>query len=448
MQTSARHNGPTNRRTARAKADDCRKAKQFEDAVREYAQLWPDGDPWTGWGYALCLRKLGRSKEALDVARAIYALDPNFELGRSVYAWALFDLYIKAIDDPEPESLRAAQAIVRLAGTADTAYAPTSPLVVTVIKVAKLWAKRTRDIRALEWVEKLDPTRLPLIPGKGRDDQGREREIASPREQYYSIRTHALERLGRWQECLDACMLAVSECSQLHHDNDIWFARRIALAKQALGQPEQALSDLRQLAIRKPRGFMQTDIARAAWEAGDVDSTFKHALQALLAPDEIGFKLEAALLMAQVLWKRSEFDLARAHLSLCLAVRESKGWKVDQDLITLASNWDVNGPRRDLNGIVLELQQVWRGWSEELTPTQFGIVVKLLPHGRSGFIRSNAGDQFYFDTREWRQHGTRPAEGSQVKFRTRPGFDPKRNRPTTIACEIRPTPLDATSRRS
>lgn len=40
-----------------------------------------------------------------------------------------------------------------------------------------------------------------------------------------SIRTHALERLGRWQECLDTCARAMSECGQLHHDNDIWFAR-------------------------------------------------------------------------------------------------------------------------------------------------------------------------------------------------------------------------------
>jgi hypothetical protein len=317
-----------------------------------------------------------------------------------------------------------------------------------VIKVAKLWSKRSRDIKALEWLEKLDPTRLPLTPGKGRDDQGRDREIASPREQYFSIRTHALERLGRWQECLDACVRASSECGQLHHDNEIWFARRMALAKQALGQPQEALSDLRQLATKKQRGFMQTDIARAAWLAGDVDSTFKHALQALIAPDEIGFKLEAALLIAQVLWKRGDLDLARMHLSLCLAVRESKGWKVDQDLITLASSWDVNGPRRDLKVILSELQQVWRGWSEELTPTLCGIVVKLLPHGRSGFIRSNAGDQFYFEIREWRQHGSRPAEGLPVKFRTRPGFDPKRNRPTTIACEIRPTPLNTASRTS
>ncbi|HYT33236.1 MAG TPA: hypothetical protein VEO37_11620 [Thermoanaerobaculia bacterium] len=171
-------------------------------------------------------------------------------------------------------------------------------------------------------------------------------------------------------------MRAVSDCGQLHHGNEIWFARQIALDKQAMGHPEQALSDLQQLATKKPHGFMHTDIARAAWQAGDIDSTFKHALQALLAPDEIGFKLDAALLVAQVLWKRGDLDLARTHLCLCLAVRESKGWKVDQDLMTLSSNWDVNEPRRDLKVILSELQQVWRGWSEELTPTQCGTIVK------------------------------------------------------------------------
>jgi len=437
MQTSAHHSGPM-KPTTRAKADELRKAGRLDDAVSEYSQLWPDEDPWTGWGYAYCLRKLGRSKEALAVAREVHALDPEFVLGRSVYAWSLYDVHIRGVEAPEPEVLKAAQMIVRLVGSGDKAYAPTSALVITVLKVAKAWASRTRDIRALEWLEKLDPTRLSTEPRRGRDERGRELELSSPREQYFAIRTHALERLGRWQACLEITSTAMSECGRLHHDNDIWFARRIALAKQHLGRPQEALSDLRELAARKPTGFMQTDIARAAWQAGDVDSTYQHSLLALLTPDEMGFKLEAVRLMAEVLWRRGDLELARVHICLCLAVRDSKGWKADEDLMRLASSWDVSGPRRDPHAIVGELQPLWRQWRDDLTPKRTGTIVKILAHGHAGFIRANDGEQFYFETRDWKQGGAQPVEGAHVSFTTRPSFDRKRQRPTVVACEVRP----------
>lgn len=143
MQTNARRNGPM-KQTTRAKADELRKAGLLDDAVSEYSHLWPDGDPWTGWGYAHCLRKLGRSKEALAVAREVHSLDPEFVLGRSIYAWSLYDVHIKGMDAPEPEVLKAAQQVVGLAGSGDKAYVPTSALVITVLKVAKASGQRHR----------------------------------------------------------------------------------------------------------------------------------------------------------------------------------------------------------------------------------------------------------------------------------------------------------------
>src|SRR6059058_3244434 len=264
MPTSVRHTGSVNNQKARAKADQLRKAGRFEEAAAEYAALWPDGDLWTGWGYAHSLRKSRRAAEALEVARALYVLDSKFPPGRSVYAWAVYDLCIRTATAPEPEVLKAAHAIIRLSG-GEHAYDPTSPFAKTVLRVAKLYASNAADVRALEWLDKLDVTRLATDPGKRQGDGDREQEFASLREQYYGIRTGSLARLGRWQPCLETAMRAVSECGQLHHDNHVWFARRIALAKQRLGRPQEAFDELQQLAARKPTGFMQADIAAAAW---------------------------------------------------------------------------------------------------------------------------------------------------------------------------------------
>src|SRR5207244_5406340 len=80
------HTFPTRRSSdlpppmTRAKADELRKGGLFDEAAPEYAAIWPDGDKWTGWGYAFCLRKLGRSQDALRVAREVHMLDPAFPM--------------------------------------------------------------------------------------------------------------------------------------------------------------------------------------------------------------------------------------------------------------------------------------------------------------------------------------------------------------------------------
>ncbi len=420
----------------RAKADDLRRNGRFEEAAHEYAALWPDGDRWTGWGYAHCLRKLGRTSEALGVAREVQALAPDFRFGRSVYAWALYD-QTRGTDILEPQHFAAAKTIVDLMTSDEHAYTSTTPYVVTVLRVAEAWSDRRRDVRALEWLDKLDPTRLSTEPRSQSDETGRTRELASARERYYSVRTRALERLDRWKDCLDVANRGLVECHPLHHDNDIWFRRRIALAKLHMGHPQDALADLEQLAARKPVSFIQTDIAEAAWAAGDIERTYKHALQALQAPGEIHFKLGAVQLLARVLWHRREPDLARLHLALCLAVRGTMGWKPSDDLTTLGAQWSVDQAHRDPTTILKELRSLWQRWNEELTPRRVGTVVRMFPHGRAGFIRSDDRQEFFFDARDCKSPRFQPAEGTRVTFITRPGFDRKRQRSTIVACDVR-----------
>jgi hypothetical protein len=355
-----------------------------------------------------------------------------------MYAWCLYDVHIRGADAPEPDVLNAAQTIVRLVAFDEQAYDPAKiPFVATVLRVANACDVRQRDREALKWLDKLDPMRLPTNAFRGHDSKGREQEMASPREKYYSIRTRALERLGLWQECLNTAGHALGNCGPFHHDNDIWFARRIAISKVRLGQAAEALPELEQLAARKPTGFIHTDIATAAWQIGDTERTFKHALLAALAPQKIGFKLHPVQLLAEILWRRGDVELARTHLQLCIAGRVSNGWKVQEDLKILSNTWDVKEPIGDVQGLLKQLEPLWRTWSGELNPRQTGMIQKILPHGRAGFIRSEGNQQFYFNTRDWQDRRSKPTEGIRVTFLTRTGFDPKRQLPSTVACDVR-----------
>ena len=437
----ASQTGSTMQQRSRAKADELRKAGHFDEAAKEYAALWPDDDPWTGWGYAYCLRKLNRAREALEIAAAVHELNPEFRFGRSIYAWALYDVHIRGAEDPTPEVLKAALTIVQLASSDERAYATTNPLVITVLRVAKAFDSHGRDAAALEWLDKVDPALLSTTAQKRSDETGREQELASFRERYYSIRSRAFERLGRWQECLETAKRALAECTPVHHDNDVWFARRIALAKRRLGQMEEALAELQQLAVRKPVGFLHTDIAAAAWDDGNAEATFNHALQALMSPGDIGYKVDAARLLAEALWQRGDGDNARSHLRLCIAVRQSKGWKPNEKLAALAKIWGVGQVEDEMNGLLRELQKVWKRWTDDLFPRRTGTVVKMFPHGGAGFIRAEQNEQFYFDARrDWKERAAKPSEGAQVTFTTRQSFDRKRQRATIVACEVRIAP--------
>lgn len=419
----------------RAKAEALRKDSLFKEAADEYAQVWPDGDPWTGWGFAYCLRKLGQLEEALDVIRQVYRLKSDFQHGRSLYAWILYNLHIKHAETPDQTFLKAADAIIRL--TKGQEYEATSAFVITVLHVAKVWADYPRDSRVLEWLNKLDVGCLSAEPGRGTDERGRERELASKKEQYYSLMTHSLERLEKWEECLDVTSRAIIDCGVLHHDNDIWFARRIALAKQKLGRPGEAVAELERLAERKQIALLHTDVAAAACDAGDKDRTFKHALRALKAHQDIGFKLEAARLMAEVLWDQGKFEEARLHLCLCIAVRAEKGWKPSDDLTELSSKWGLQEGAQKVTTILQQLRTLWDNWTEELAPRLSGTITKILPNGRAGFVRGDDHVDFYFDTRDWQERRSKPAEGIRVTFATKAGFDRKRQRSTTVACELR-----------
>jgi len=224
----------------------------------------------------------------------------------------------------------------------------------------------------------------------------------------------------------------------LHHGNDVWFRRRIGLAKLKLGSVEDAFKELQELATRKPSGFLDTDVARAAWALGDADQTFKHALDALLSPSGIEFKLEAACLLANVLWRRGEKNAARAHIRLCLAVRSTSGWKIPESLQRAAREWEVDQANLDPKAILAELRPQWEKLRQQLAPRRNGAIVRILPHGKAGFIRAEGGEQFYFNSRDWREKRSKPVEGTAVTFSTRPGFDPKRQLATTVACEVRP----------
>jgi tetratricopeptide (TPR) repeat protein len=356
-------------------------------------------------------------------------------LGRSVLAWAAFDV-IRSAEELTHTELALARRVVRLLERETTNHEKTSPYVPTVLRVARHLAERRRHSQALAWLAKLDAARLGNDEFQIQDQRGKHRRLASHRERYFSLKTVCFEKLERWEECLGAAESAIRACGELHHDNDIWFARRIARSKVNLGRPEEGLKELELLAKRKPASFIFADIAAAADKLGQSDRVFSACLDALSAPGDMEFKLEPLLRLARGLWAKGQHDQARKHLALYMAVRKANAWSVNKEAQTLAEQWTIDGDV-DVAATISELRPTWRPSGSSDGARKNGVVDSILPHGKAGFIVTAEKERYYFETRDWRNRKTKPSRGSRVSFATRPSFDRKRNRESVVAFDIR-----------
>jgi tetratricopeptide (TPR) repeat protein len=434
MQPAQPHHGQLTQ-NLRSRANELRKSGEYGAAADIYSKLWPDKDPWIGWSFACCLRKLKRSSEALAVSAEVLKLNPDFELAHSVYAWAVFD-ELKRTDDPSRELFEHAWRAIGLTGVRKNAYEPLSAFVPLILRAAKALSTKRKFRHVLTWLAKLDDAHLSDGEFSFVDPKGKNRRLASQREKYYSLMTRALELEGRWEECLQIAERGLRSSSPLHHDNEIWFARRAARARVQLGQTREGLVELQKLVVRKPTSFIFNDIANAALKLGDLQLARENALRALQCYGDLDFKLPALLLFARILWDAEERELAIKHLSLYIAYRKTRAWPVRENVLTLASKWDAPIDA-DANVLLHQLKPVWQRSLGIPNHRRNGVIDTLLPHGKAGFIVGDDHERFYFETRDWKEPRDQIQKGSQVTFATKASFDKKRQRPSTIAYDIR-----------
>lgn len=421
-----------------------RKQGSFQEAADLFRVLWEEHrdecDEWDGWGYAYCLRKLDRPQEALDICRQTYPLKPDFEYLRSLYAWCIYDLEMKR-DHAEIERnlsgfLKAANAILELVEPGQY-----SPYARTVFRVLDYFKSRPSYPAAtiLEWCDRLQPQDLGDEPGRGPDGKGRMVAYASDREKWYAIRCKALFEAGRYQECIACSQQALAEFSRFHHDNDVWFRWRIALSKAELGEKETAIAELQDLLSRKKDWFIHHRIAQYLLDLGRTDEAWKRAIDAALGPgpSDLGFKWELFLLMGRILQARGEMEQAKKHVLLATLVRQQEDWKIPPELAQVGSEMDVDASAdvsaRDLHK---ELRRYWQSLQVADMPQGKGEIKNLLPHGKSGFIRGDNGQDYYFRTGSFQGPRHLLKEGQRVSFYIEENPDPdKRDAAVSIKPE-------------
>lgn len=417
----------------RKEANAHRKARRYTDALRPYASLWQmesSRDAWDGWGYAFCLDKAGRTREALDVCREAYRLDDGHRPVRQLYARCVYHLELKGADGDVGRMQRAADGVCRLVPQ-DDEYAPY--VVPAVLGVAGELKRRGRYADVLGWLDRLDAAALSTQPFEFEKD-GRTKRGPSDAQRYWGLRCKALYETGEHDACRRSVVDALRVVPRPVNDGDVWLRRLAALSRAAEGEAAAAYDELSNLLGKKRVWFIEYDLAQLARDLGRDDDAWRHLLRVLLDKAPVGLRIGAFECAAAWLEAEGDADAARAHLSVALAAREEEGWPVKGDL---RSRVEVLGAEAagSMDAAIRALVPTWRARLDGLEPREHGTIKTVIADGKAGFVEGDDGKSYFFRSSALR--GGRPETGLRVSFRTAPGFDRKKNRATTDAVDLR-----------
>lgn len=414
----------------RAQAQKLRKSKKYKEARALYELMLRDHqgecDKWDRWGYAYCLRKLGRAEEAVGISQEVYEANPDFDYIKNLYGWSLYDLEIsKSVEEIAQDVtpfFKAVNTILEISEPRDQ-Y---SPYVRTIMKVIEYFSNRATYVpdKIIEWADKLDVNSLSLETSSGKNRKGRRIEYPSDRERWYAWRCKALYEGGHFEECIALSDEALRVIPRFHFNNDVWIRWRQALAKGQMGNHEEAIADLEEVLQVKHDWFLQRDIARLLFEVERVDEALVYAANAALDPAGLEYKWELFLLMAKILEAQSELEKARKHVLLAAALRQENEWKASEELDAMLTRLDVDVKDASSRELSRQLKSFWRSLKFRQMAEMTGRISNLLPHGKAGFISGDDGNDYYFKTRSFQGPRRRIQRGTHVQFRVKENPNP------------------------
>jgi len=275
-----------------------------------------------------------------------------------------------------------------------------------------------------------------------RKGQLKDMELASDLENWYAYKTKALTKLGEWQECFELSKEALEKLENFHYSNDVWFSRRVALAKRNLGNTEETIQELQTILKKKREWFIQKELAELYFEKGNIESALKQATDAINNFGPLEFKVDLLYLLGKLLRQQEKIELSFRHFSLSKLIRQAEEWKVPQKLLDELQMFSFpEVPQADFKKLKNELQKYWESFkisqSRKLDNSNKskdynhkGEIVRILhdnERGKVGFLKSN-GKEHYFSVNSNYQSISKIAVGTKVSFVVLPPKDDKKEK--------------------
>lgn len=413
--------------------------KNFIDAAIVYSKIWKSNinsnkvDVWLAWEYAKTLKKLERLDEAIEVCKIVYKKDKIFKYNRDLLSWCLYEKYLKNIKNKDKVSNMDQIIKIAIFITRITEQDASLPYEKTTWKIINLYKDPFNATEVDKWLCKLNVDLLEDIHYVATVNN-KNIELASSKEKWYYLKCKSLEKLKKYEECIEMCDIALINIKKFHNNRDVWINKEKAECLLKLGFKEKAMSLLLEILKRNDHWSIHEKLFQIQVELENTEDALSHAYTAALSKDPPRGKINLYFEIGKLLEMKNEFKYSLMHYYLVDKIREEEGWKKNNDLISdierLEKCAEVNS-----NNLYAELREYWLCEKLKLTNRNDGTILKLIPNGKSGFIKAQECT-YYFKITSFLSKPTRIIEGSEVTFRLIDSFDHKKGIETKEAVDI------------
>jgi tetratricopeptide (TPR) repeat protein len=420
------------------KANQLRKAGEFEDSLQLYRSLWEgEGDKFDGAGLLHCLRKLGLFDEAVVFANELIDKYPDFDWCRREVIWTLISGQLNKLEETEPfeKVLQTAQKIMDLKPD-DLAK---KKVVFKILKSAKS-SNHWKIVN--EWVVNIDPASLSTEPMT--DSSGREGWC--DQSLWYNYRINGLIQQGDPKEAI----VLVDEILEHFPKQRKFFLRLKALANHSLGNFPESEKIYQDLCSRyKPDWWLLHEYAKVVRDIGRKEDALKLMYRAASSNQKLE-SMVALFVDIGMLCKTLElYDDAKAHLILCKYIRNEKGWSVPESITDTINELDKIIGNKDKPSSLKEALSLCRTtWNHLLDKDNFkelsikrqkikkGLVGKVSfgQQDRPYCFINSEGTQSFFCHKSDLPPDTK--DGNEVVFDAIPSFDKKKNKESWKASNV------------
>lgn len=415
-----------------ALAESLRLQKSIDEAIPIYLELIAASENIVYRYYSSlmqCYKVKERFQQVIELGMKACKETDCWESIKKETAWCIYFLHFKAPFKGTPEHA------VELLETMAELFPQNpglNPFVLSVFSFVK-HAANINPIFVCNTLELLNPelldqTAKPFSDGKG--------VMASHLETWVSLYSKALLDAGRYADVLGICDKYLDESFSYAHDLSFWLQRRKAIALHKQKQAAPAYQIMQKLCTQKQDWYLFHEAAELAFELDDMDAAMQYSQRAIKAYGDISMKLNLWRLIYRIFDKQKKYPEAIKMLKLFAAIRKHNNWSITAELQKVLNVYNI---KTDDLPHHKKLYDEYKSWLMTLGPAQKrmqGKIIKILPHGKSGFIGSGS-QSYFFRVSQCNFPAESIKVGDRVSFALEPSYDAVKKEQSTMAVQIR-----------
>ena len=365
---------------------------------------------------------------AKDLYETLYNQKPeSFTIwDKRFYSWALYQLYVKNPDD-ETSLLEAVDMITELVAQEDHSQKDgVCAYTMSVMKLLDYLYKKHDYANLLIWADNLNPDFLSTKTSKFTTNDGREVTTASNKEKYYNWTSKSYQEVEDYDMCLEVSKKALEELTSFTNNSDVWFKWRIARSLREIGEYGEAIEYLKDIYKTKKDWFIRWELAENYFFEGDHEKSLEYAVSAALSHGDSDKKIKLYSLLEDLL-EDDEPEIALKHSYLIYSIRLHNEWGIDEELEEKIESSGLDTQNTEYWKIEKELKGYWKDLKFKHQQPNYGIISRIFPHGKTGFVKRDDGESFFFNGFEFKGDPNKYRENVKVSFYLEEGYDRKKN---------------------